>query len=83
MSTADSGPRNSNETLAPVRWGVLGASNFALKVSLPGMMRGPLTQVAGAGLPRPRQSARGRAVARDSRRPTAVTRSCWPIPRSR
>jgi predicted dehydrogenase len=35
----------TNETLAPVRWGVLGASNFALKVSLPGMISGPLTQV--------------------------------------
>jgi len=29
-----------------VRWGVLGASRFALKVSLPGMKRGPLTQLA-------------------------------------
>jgi predicted dehydrogenase len=29
-----------------VRWGVLGASNFALEVSLPGMKRGPLTQLA-------------------------------------
>ncbi|XXZ08787.1 Gfo/Idh/MocA family oxidoreductase [Sorangium sp. So ce315] len=28
-----------------MRWGVLGASNFALKVSLPGMKRGPLTQL--------------------------------------
>ena len=29
--------------ITPVRWGVLGASNFALKVSLQGMKRGPLT----------------------------------------
>ena len=29
--------------LLPVRWGILGASHFALKVSLPGMKRGPLT----------------------------------------
>lgn len=44
MSTA----ANSNEmgkTVAPVRWGVLGASNFALKVSLPGMKKGALTQL--------------------------------------
>jgi predicted dehydrogenase len=32
-------------TLAPVRWGCLGASNFALKVSLPGMKKGTLTQM--------------------------------------
>jgi len=44
MSTAGSDD-GSNETLAPVRWGVLGASNFAQKVSLPGMVSGPLTQV--------------------------------------
>ena len=32
-------------TLAPVRWGVLGASHFALKVSLPGMKKGTLTDL--------------------------------------
>ena len=46
MSTAGSkSDDTSNDAIAPVRWGVLGASNFAQKVSLPGMMRGPLTQV--------------------------------------
>ena len=46
MSSAGSeSDDTANETLAPVRWGVLGASNFALKVSLPGMISGPLTQV--------------------------------------
>ncbi|WP_437774211.1 Gfo/Idh/MocA family protein [Sorangium sp. So ce1097] len=45
MSTAAQCPK-SDENLTPVRWGVLGASNFALKVSLPGMKRGPLTQLA-------------------------------------
>jgi predicted dehydrogenase len=35
----------SNQKLAPVRWGVLGAGNFAQKVSLPGMQRGPLTKI--------------------------------------
>ncbi|WP_437674491.1 Gfo/Idh/MocA family protein [Sorangium sp. So ce131] len=45
MSTSAQDPK-SNENLTPVRWGVLGASNFALKVSLPGMKRGPLTQLA-------------------------------------
>jgi len=34
-----------NQTLEPVRWGVLGAGNFAQKVSLPGMKRGPLTEI--------------------------------------
>jgi predicted dehydrogenase len=43
MSTA--GGSKSEESLSPVRWGVLGASRFALKVSLPGMRRGPLTQL--------------------------------------
>ena len=33
------------KTLAPVRWGVLGASKFALNVSLPGMKKGTLTQL--------------------------------------
>ncbi|WP_437497344.1 Gfo/Idh/MocA family protein [Sorangium sp. So ce1099] len=45
MSTFAQGPKSS-EHLTPVRWGVLGASNFALKVSLPSMRRGPLTQLA-------------------------------------
>jgi predicted dehydrogenase len=35
----------SNDGLAKVRWGVLGASNFALKVSLPGMKKSPLTEL--------------------------------------
>jgi predicted dehydrogenase len=35
----------SNDKLTPVRWGVLGAGNFPLKVSLPGMKRGPLTEL--------------------------------------
>jgi predicted dehydrogenase len=47
MSTSTQGSnQDSNEALAPVRWGVLGASNFAQKVSLPGMRRGPLTALA-------------------------------------
>jgi predicted dehydrogenase len=32
-------------TLTPVRWGVLGASRFALNVSLPGMKKGALTEL--------------------------------------
>jgi predicted dehydrogenase len=35
----------SNEKLTPVRWGILGAGNFAQKVSLPGMKHGPLTEL--------------------------------------
>ena len=54
-------PKQSNETLAPVRWGVLGASNFALKVSLPGMKRGPLTQLAALAS---RDIGKARAAAR-------------------
>ncbi|WP_437968051.1 Gfo/Idh/MocA family oxidoreductase [Sorangium sp. So ce260] len=45
MSTSAQGPKSS-ENLIPVRWGVLGASDFASKVSLPSMKRGPLTQLA-------------------------------------
>ena len=41
MTTIDT----SNDAYPPVRWGVLGASRFAHNVSLPGMVRGPLTQV--------------------------------------
>jgi len=36
---------NDAANLTPVRWGCLGASNFALKVSLPGMTKGALTQL--------------------------------------
>jgi predicted dehydrogenase len=36
----------TNQPLKPVNWGVLGAGNFAQKVSLPGMKQGPLTQLA-------------------------------------
>ncbi|XXU25990.1 Gfo/Idh/MocA family oxidoreductase [Sorangium sp. So ce887] len=45
MSTSAQGPK-PDETLTPVRWGVLGVSHFAMHVSLPGMKRGPLTQLA-------------------------------------
>ena len=57
----------SHDDLAPVRWGVLGASNFALKVSLPGMMRGPLTQVvalASRDIAKARAAAQSRGIAR-------------------
>ena len=46
MSTTRAPNESAAAPLAPVRWGVLGASNFARKVSLPGMARGPLTQLA-------------------------------------
>ncbi len=45
MSTSAQGPK-PDEPLTPVRWGVLGVSHFAMHVSLPGMKRGPLTQLA-------------------------------------
>jgi predicted dehydrogenase len=63
MSTAGQGSKldeTSNDTLAPVRWGVLGASNFALKVSLPGMIRGPLTKFLALAS---RDTAKARAAA--------------------
>src|SRR4051794_6169062 len=61
MSMPTSGQdTRSDDTLAPVRWGVLGASNFARKVSLPGMMRGPLTQVVALAS---RDIAKARAAA--------------------
>jgi predicted dehydrogenase len=34
------------EDLRPVRWGVLGASRFAVQLALPAMGRGPLTELA-------------------------------------
>jgi hypothetical protein len=40
---------NSSDALAPVRWGVLGASNFALNVSLPGLERDVAQAVVDAG----------------------------------
>lgn len=44
MSTVSKVPGNA-PIQGPVRWGVLGASNFALRVSLPGMKRGPHTEI--------------------------------------
>ena len=58
---------NVKEDLAPVRWGVLGAGNFARKVSLPGMMRGPLTQVvaiASRDLGKAEEAAQALGIAR-------------------
>lgn len=46
--------------LAPVRWGVLGASRFALRLSLPGMKKGPLTELAALAS---RDLAKARAAA--------------------
>lgn len=43
MSTTSESPKENSR---PVRWGVLGASHFALKISLPSMQRGPLTEIA-------------------------------------
>ena len=43
MSNAENNAKTTDVT--PVRWGVLGASRFALNVSLPGMKKGPLTQL--------------------------------------
>ena len=50
-----------------MRWGVLGASNFAQKVSLPGMIRGPLTQVvalASRDIAKARATAQSLGIAR-------------------
>lgn len=44
MSTTGN-PGQASVGLAPVRWGVLGASRFALNVSLPGMNKGSLTKL--------------------------------------
>ena len=63
MTTIDT----TNDALAPVRWGVLGASRFALNVSLPGMVRGPLTQIvalASRDLEKARAAAQALNIAR-------------------
>jgi len=60
MSTAAEGPKKADDALPPVRWGVLGASRFALRVSLPGMKRGPLTQLVALAS---RDVAKARAAA--------------------
>jgi predicted dehydrogenase len=65
MSTAPKVPDNAPQ--APVRWGVLGASNFALRVSLPGMKRGPLTELralASRDLGKARQAAQSLGIPR-------------------
>ena len=63
-------PRDSksDDAVAPVRWGVLGASRFALKVSLPSMKRGPLTQLAALAS---RDADKARAAAKSLGIPTA------------
>jgi predicted dehydrogenase len=58
----------SNEALTPVRWGILGAGNFAQKVSLPGMKRGPLTELVGLAS---RDAAKARAAAQSLAIPKA------------
>jgi predicted dehydrogenase len=58
----------STTNLPPVRWGVLGASRFALKVSLPAMKRGPLTQLAALAS---RDLEKARAAAQSIGIPTA------------
>jgi predicted dehydrogenase len=66
MTTARD-PKPDDE-LQPVRWGVLGASRFALKVSLPGMRRGPLTRLAALAS---RDLEKARAAAQSVGIPTA------------
>ncbi|MGK4008228.1 Gfo/Idh/MocA family oxidoreductase [Sorangium sp. So ce1036] len=51
-----------------MRWGVLGASSFALNVSLPGMKRGPLTQLAAL-------ASRDVGKARDAARSLGIPRA--------
>jgi predicted dehydrogenase len=43
--SADPHSTQSAESAVPVRWGVLGASRFALNTSLPGMKKGTLTDL--------------------------------------
>ena len=45
MDTVKMSTTDVPATLAPVRWGVLGASRFALHISLPGMKTGALTEI--------------------------------------
>ena len=55
------------KTPAPARWGVLGASKFALNVSLPGMKKGALTQlraIASRDLAKARAAADALGIAR-------------------
>lgn len=52
--------KTAPQAMIPVRWGVLGASRFALNVSLPAMRRGPLTQLAALAS---RDLAKGREAA--------------------
>ncbi|WP_436606451.1 Gfo/Idh/MocA family protein [Sorangium sp. So ce1036] len=67
MSISDLDSKSSEE-LTPVRWGVLGASSFALNVSLPGMKRGPLTQLAAL-------ASRDVGKARDAARSLGIPRA--------
>lgn len=66
MSTSAPDPISHGD-LTPVRWGVLGASDFALKVSLPAMKRGPLTQLvalASRDVGKAREAARSLGIPR-------------------
>src|SRR5689334_5387049 len=63
--TTTTKPTDDAGKLTPVRWGILGASNFALKVSLPGMKKGPLTQLtalASRDLGKAKQAAAGLGI---------------------
>ncbi len=52
----------TNEQIAPVRWGILGAANIALKKVIPGMRGSALAQVAAIAS---RDIAKARAAAND------------------
>jgi predicted dehydrogenase len=51
---------NTDGDVAPVRWGVLGASNFALKAAVPAMQKAPLVDVRALAS---RSLEKGRAAA--------------------
>ncbi len=63
MSTARTS--DVSGTLTPVRWGILGASRFALNVSLPGMKNGALTElraIASRDLTKAKSAARALGI---------------------
>ena len=58
---------DGNKTLEPVRWGVLGASHFALSATLPAMQKAPLVKLcalASRSLSKAQQAASSMGVAR-------------------
>ena len=74
---------DGRSAMKKVVWGVLSTAKIGLKQVLPGMQKSDLLEIRAIASRSAATAREAAARARHSRRPTAPTRSCWPIRRSR